>query len=331
MARAKGDGAGDRFEHRPVEGVDGEDDADEPGADVGGAVSMPSRVTAGVAGSRPHHIPIRARPLEHETPAGGDEAPPRLRRFGAAEVYDGRVQAPVAYLYLSLAAVLAVLFLVWTAAYSMGRHDERSGYRDRLAADRDEGPLVSDPLNQVADRGSSGRTGSTPPPPVDRPVTGGRSGEARQPTTTPREEPRPPTRTEASPAPGGSPAPATGATAILTPGGGVASDPRESGLNYLVIASNVPQEEASRLPAFLDEFGIPAIAVPNLDRSGRPANNPPRYTVVVLQGVPGNQFSARAEERRRLEQRIAQLGRVWQRERGGSTDFRDPLWSRYNP
>ncbi len=258
---------------------------------------------------------------------GEGEAPARIRKFGSAEIVDGRVHAPVAYLYLTLAGVLAVFFIVWTAAYSLGRHDERAGYRDRLAAERDEGPLVSDPLNQVADRGSPARSGS--PPATDRPVTGGRTTEpTRQTPPPPREEPRAPVRTD----PGaGQPAPAPGPTSVLTARGPVASDPREGGLNYLVIASSVVQEEALRVPGFLEEFGIPAIAVPNLDRSGRPANNPPRYTVVVLQGVPGNQFSARAEERRRLEQRIAQLGRVWQRERGGSTDFRDPLWSRYNP
>ena len=279
--------------------------------------------------ARPVHIPIRARPIEHEAGVtDGEEASPRVRRFGSLEIVGGRAEAPVAYLYLGLAGVLFLLLVVWVTGYGLGRHDEKSAYSARLSSSGAEAPSVTDPLNEP-------RSGSPLPSadagrvtePDPRPVTGTRPS-----PTTP--EPRPSGPSAGPGAGSGSGAtPATvpmSPTAVITAAGPVAGDPREDGLNYLVIASNVVQDEAVRLPAFLAEFGIPAASVPVLDRRGQAANDPPRYTVVVLAGVPGNQFSARAEERERLVQRIAQLGRVWSRERGGTVDFRDPLWQRYS-
>ena len=127
--------------------------------------------------------------------------------------------------------------------------------------------------------------------------------------------------------------PTRGGGAFIVAGGALEADPRIAGDNYLMIASRAAKidlAEARRVTAFFQENGLEVVCVP-VDRGSRASNNAGYYDVFVLQGVPGDQFSARRNEREDLERRVAQLGRTWQREHTGTTDFQRPQWTKHTP
>lgn len=121
--------------------------------------------------------------------------------------------------------------------------------------------------------------------------------------------------------------------AYLVAGGALDVDPRKGGDNYLMIASKaaqIDQAQARRLTSFFQVNGLEVVCVPVDLRAGG-SNNPGYYDVFVLQGVPGDQFSARRNEREDLERRVAQLGQIWKREHDGTTSFQSPQWTKHTP
>lgn len=80
----------------------------------------------------------------------------------------------------------------------------------------------------------------------------------------------------------------------------VARDPRQVGLNYLILAM-YPRMEAERLGAFLDGRGVETIVIPT--------DNGRSFEVVGLVGFTSEQ--RRAGEHREYERRMRQLGRDW--------------------
>jgi hypothetical protein len=131
----------------------------------------------------------------------------------------------------------------------------------------------------------------------------------------------------ASPPPGSRSAP--NPRSVLGVGGAAIEDPRLGGNNYLELAV-LSAAQAEEALAFLDGAGIRAIGVP-VDRGGSATNNPVRYRIVSLElAIPSGRFSALDAEKRRVEQRLRDLGRRWVSE-GGWSDFRDPLWRRHDP
>lgn len=77
-------------------------------------------------------------------------------------------------------------------------------------------------------------------------------------------------------------------------------DPREPGLNYLIVA-RYPLEEAQRLIAFLKTQGVEAIGVPSQNRV--------LYHVVALPGFDGSEISEGAGARFREE--MLRVGQRW--------------------
>jgi hypothetical protein len=130
-------------------------------------------------------------------------------------------------------------------------------------------------------------------------------------------------------APAQAPAPRTGVFVVA--GGRRSVDPRQAGFNYLQIAgaaAKIDLAEAERVVGYFDRSGLEVVCVP-VDRRGSGSNNPRYFDVFVLQGVPSDQFTARKQERQDLERRVEQLGRVWQREHKGTTDFSSTLWAKH--
>ena len=117
---------------------------------------------------------------------------------------------------------------------------------------------------------------------------------------------------------------------IMSPSGFLSQDPREHGLNYLVLAT-LNTEQAADAISFLYSNGITVIGVPVVDSRGSRANNPSRYTLYSLGvAIPGNQWSAMSQARMQHQQRIANLGARWQRERRGASDFSQTNWEKYD-
>ncbi len=119
--------------------------------------------------------------------------------------------------------------------------------------------------------------------------------------------------------------------AVMSPSGFLDTDPREPGLNYLVLAT-LNTEQAADAISFMYLNSVPVIGVPVVDNRASSANNPSRYTLYSLGvAIPGNQWSAMSVERSEHQRLIADLGARWQRERRGGSNFSQTNWEKYNP
>ena len=258
-------------------------------------------------------------PAEVRAAAPADAAPARDARHGRPEpipagrrawISGGRLSVPLATVYASTAAVLAACLLAFLIGFRAGHGQAEAELMNDLKP-LDVVPLV-DPL-------VSGPANPAPGSGGDRPLVG------RTPVSG---------ETQGGPATSG-PAlvDATPANAVLGPGG-VIADPRRAGHNYLELAS-LSGEQAEAALEYLAGAGVSAIAVP-VDRGRNGSNNrDPRSAnrlrlVTTELAIPSGRFSALDGERRTLERRLAALGRRWAEE-GGWSDFRDPLWRRYDP
>lgn len=201
-------------------------------------------------------------------------------------------------LLLALPAVLVAGFILWGIAYNRGFTKGEQG----VTRDLNLSPGVTDPLKSsqipvnpnLIDRGSG----------------------ANQAQSQPRGNPAPP------PQPGNNrPAPAQ------VPAG---SDPREVGLNYMMLASTMDKESAERAVAFLGQNGVPAFLLPVAKSSGG-ANNPGSFTLFAQQGITGEQYKARSRERTDLEDKVTRLAKVWQKEHRGQHDFARFYWDKKKP
>lgn len=235
--------------------------------------------------------PSRARPESHQPVE-------RIRQVGAASIAGGTVRLPVSYLYIALAAISLALILVWAVAFKLGGNATE---RDLVQGMSRPAPTIttdplSDPEPRILAPPESDPVGTIQPAPQIRPGT-------------------------PSARPGG----------ILTATGPVADDPREPGLNFLVVESNMERGEAERLVVFLSNKGQAAIGVQMLDRGGQPTNNPPRYQIVLTRGFPGRGFGDSKPVRDSIVSDVKRLGTTWQREFKGSTRLASPLWTKYSP
>lgn len=124
--------------------------------------------------------------------------------------------------------------------------------------------------------------------------------------------------------------PPAGAVA-LTARGWLASDPREDGLNYLLLASlNLTESEDAIV--FLNENGLETFAL-YVDPSRVRGNNPDPtrpYRLFVSRGITSDEYSKKLTARTSLEGQVARLGPRWQKERKGSSNFAKPDWQKYS-
>ena len=84
----------------------------------------------------------------------------------------------------------------------------------------------------------------------------------------------------------------------------------EVGLNYLIVF-NGHQDEARQIAAYLLDNRIQATVIPMKSSN--------TWRVVGLRGFAGEQM--RAGEHRDYRERIETLGRAWERDHGGSSNF----------
>ncbi len=113
----------------------------------------------------------------------------------------------------------------------------------------------------------------------------------------------------------------------------VTTDPRKPGNNYLHVVLLVAKE-ADRAVAYLTKSGVPAFAVPDkkygkIDPAEARAKND-TFLIFVLEPVPSDQFKASERKRTDLIEKVRQIGKKWQREEKGPSDFGEPSWARFN-
>jgi len=212
--------------------------------------------------------------------------------------------------YTMIAVALVLIVGAWAGGYRIGYTDGKDEMSQFVRTDQ---PVISP---QGAPTGSS-RPGTATNGPADR----GSGPTTNQPTNQPTNRAVNQQSTTITRTP----------DAIMTPTGFRPDDPRTPGMNYLMLAT-LPTGHAADAISFMRANGVTIIGVPQLDSGGGSANNPSRYTLYSLGlAIPGNRWSAMSNQRAEHQQMIAELGKRWQREQQGGSDFSQPLWEKYEP
>lgn len=230
---------------------------------------------------------------------------------------DSTVRVPLNALYFGAAAAIALGVGILVFGVKWGRSQAEAEFERFKLAD---GGAPKEPLTQAP---------STPtfnPAPTTVQPTSPKSQPAKNPDPASSRSGKPPERPAAPPAaaPGGKP---YSGPPIITTKGLLYGDPRESGLNYLHLAT-LQRADAEAAVSFLGANGQEAIGVP-VDAGATSANNPNpagKYVVIALPGITGEQWSKKMTARTNLEGQTARIGQVWQRDHKGSSNFAKPEW-----
>lgn len=199
---------------------------------------------------------------------------------------------PRGALYVGIAAAIALLFGVWYVAFGMGRDTARR----ELAPHLDQ-PGAGETAAGVPSGGSpspfgpSSASGAVPQTPAATP-------QGTPPPIVPQDEP------------------------LVA----VGVDPRQPGVNYLHIVT-LTWKDAEQAAAYLTKNGVNAGAAPakRVDpQQARDKNLP--HLVFALEGVPSDRFKESAARRADLVEKVRQIGKRWQREEHGASDFGEPGW-----
>jgi len=201
-----------------------------------------------------------------------------------------QVAVPMSAILVVIGVGILVLVLTWGIAYTVG------GKRGEANITRDLGgggvKPESFPLNENLVQGSP------------------KAPEARQ---QPLPERRPPVNPS---------------TPAVNPPAGSGTVP-VAGVNYLLLASGMDKDGADKMASFLTQNGLPAAAVVDKPASG--SNNRGSYIVLVTRGLTseeykqGDRYPARAE----VMSKVASLGKVWQKDHKGQTDFSQAYWKKF--
>ncbi len=203
------------------------------------------------------------------------------------------IRVPMGYLFFAIAGVIALIF----GGYMLGYHQrDRLAEQDRLRMLTNESgsgsentitdPLANNGSNAPSNSGNasssgaggaSGSGGSQPQPPRN---TGGQTGSPLQNVWFVRDGVR---------------------------------DPRQSGLNYFILATNYPWDEAEKAALYLGQNGVGAVVYPS-SRSNR-------WNLSTRQGFEGGTY--RDAEAQALVRQIKDIGRQYQTVERGATDFDD--------
>ncbi|MBL4592175.1 MAG: hypothetical protein JKY96_09485, partial [Phycisphaerales bacterium] len=207
---------------------------------------------------------------------------------------ENTLRVPISMVYLAVAVVLGLGVLIWTVGYRSGVSAGKAQMESLVKAD----PVVR-PVDPNTNNGGAAAqpAPNSATPPLDSPL--GTDPLPIQPGINPD-------------APG---------MAIMTASGFIDGDPRETATNYLELAT-LTKDEADSAIGYMNSHGVPVIGIPRLDSRRSDANNPSRYTLYSL-GVaaPGDQFRTMTRERDEHQWLIASLGKQWQREFRGGSDF----------
>lgn len=133
--------------------------------------------------------------------------------------------------------------------------------------------------------------------------------------------------------------PLEGSGRLLTPDGRSNADPREAGLNYLILMGDKPglaEEDAGKAIAFLAREGVQVVGVPvgagggGVERGAGGANTSTRYSLVALPGFPGRASEAEKSRMAKLQADVARIGQRWRKEERGPADFKDTYWRKHD-
>ncbi|MBU6412608.1 MAG: hypothetical protein KGS45_03980 [Planctomycetes bacterium] len=268
-------------------------------------------------------IPSRPRPtLSAHAP--GDESTTAdrinaLRSGTTSRPTGGLVSMPLNSIYLTIAGVIALVIVIWAAAYWLGGRAKEKELAPYISAGVQPSATPSDTTTQTNSSTSSPAAGGSNPttfiPPPRLSGSSARPDPVPQPSNT-----NPPTLSAPT---------FTGPGTIITSKGMTDKDPREAGLNYLAIV-RLPRADAEKVVAFMAANGFEAIGVPvAVEKGSKAANNLPLYQIIALQGISGEQYRKEDPIKVKVDQEVQRLGVIWKRDHRGSTNFMQSGWVKY--
>lgn len=279
--------------------------------DTSRELDSPAPSHAGAADARP-----RPRPAPDSTPDptpltdNSDDDTPLARMFRPGHV----VRMPVGYIWFAAAVVLVIGLAAYTVGYQVAKAAAEAERRDFLSQNALTPSAADDPLNDStapgdddrdrrrADQADVDRSAAAP----DRRSSRGNPNQHRPPDReSPRGASQPTTRT-------GSPL-----DNVFFVGPNV-PDPREPGLNYLVLASGIAQDSAERLALFAGRRGLSVVRLKPNTRG--------LATVTTLEGLNAEAYRSPAVRRAFLAN-VREVGREFQAD-GGWTDLSDAWWDK---
>ncbi|MEZ6233259.1 MAG: hypothetical protein R3B68_03625 [Phycisphaerales bacterium] len=250
----------------------------------------------------------RARPVRPApAPETGEPGTAEVgRTFGKATVGGGIVRLPINYVYIVLSVVLVTVLIAWSVGYSSGNTAAQEDARE-----------------EIESAANAARPREVDPPGGGTPASG-----AGQSTPTQAGGTRPSTPVTPPAGVAGLPAIIAERTDFKAPGGYYATEPREPGLNYFCLVSRLPEADTERALDFLARNGVAALGV---EQRGGTANNR-LFALYTLEGLTRDEYAGRENPQRRSrhESLVAQLGRRWQSEERGTSDFSQPQWFRHS-
>ncbi len=202
---------------------------------------------------------------------------------------------PVGIISIIFAVVLVVGFGIWFVAYQLGQNKQQAIQKEQ----------ISNYLDKVSPAPTTVIPTVPTPPVANAPGLGTGVGVATE----------------------GPPGPDVG-----IPAAAPSSDPRRAGNNYLHIVT-LSWKEADRAVAYLEKNGIPAAAMPSgpakaVDPSEARAKNLP-HLVFALEAIPSDQYRSTERKRQELVERVRRIGKKWQSEEKGPSDFGEPGWVKF--
>lgn len=245
------------------------------------------------------------------------------------------VTVPRTWVYFGVAIVLAMIAGAWVVAYRSGHGAaEKELAGSLVGGPRPDQPQVNEPDNLT--KPFEKPAGVMPQAPKD-------GSKPTPPKPDPKNEPKPESKPEAKPKPE-APKPEAGKKAeegllitlpvddpakpVLTSKGAVDADPRQPGMNYMVLVGGLPRDEARTMIAYLSANGLEAVGVPMnvVDRTGHVVNNQPLFKVVCVGGISRQQFRDKDPSRMNLEQAAAGLNERWLRDTKSRWSFAKTYW-----
>lgn len=265
-----------------------------------------------------------------------------LKPGDAGRARSAYVTVPRTWMYFAVAIVLALIAGAWVIAYRSGHGAaEKELAGSLVGGPRPDQPKVNEPENLTKPLEKA--TGLTPPAPKDNSKPTTAQPPKPEPKKEPKRESKPETNPESKPKPEAS-KPEDSRKAeegllitlpvddpskpVLTSKGAVDSDPRQPGMNYMVLVGGLPRDEARTMIAYLSANGLEAVGVPMnvVDRTGHVVNNQPLFKVVCVGGISRQQFRDKDPARTNLEQAAAGLNERWLRDTKSRWSFAKTYW-----
>lgn len=244
------------------------------------------------------------------------------------------VTVPRTWVYFGVAIVLGLIAGAWVIAYRSGHAAaEKELAGSLVAGPRTEQPKINEPgakpIERPVDSAPSAPKEAAKPTAVQPP-----NPEIRVPA---RPEPKSEAKPEVQPPEGGKKTedglvitlPVDDPSKpVLVSKGAVDADPRQPGMNYMVLVGGLPRDEARTMIAYLSANGLEAVGVPMsvVDRTGHVVNNQPLFKVVCVGGISRQQFRDKDPARTNLEQAAAALNERWLRDTKSRWSFAKTYW-----